>query len=129
MVKQNLIRVQVTYILGGGKALTSSSVPLQDIFLMIKRSHAIHDSFLIDAILPLSEEPTSMVFKLRVGVAQELILETPACKEPIPDDRMDVTEDVVVLLLEIESLFKVLLHKAEPNELVMIIFVLAQDFV
>ena len=77
----------------------------------------------------MSEEPASMVFELRVGVAQELILETPACKEPIPDDGMDVTQDVIVLVLEVESLFKVLVHEAEPNEMIMIIFVLPQDLV
>ena len=96
---------------------------------MFEGSHAIHDSLLIDTIFPLSEEPASMVFELRVGVAQELILETPTSKEPIPDDGMDITQDVIVLLIEVESLFKVLLHEAQSNELVMIIFVLPQDLV
>lgn len=86
----HLSGAQCCDVLGGRKALASPSVPLEDVLFVLKRAHLVDDGLLIDASLYLGQEPASVVFELRVRVAEERVLKPSASEETVFQDRVDV---------------------------------------
>lgn len=128
MILTNIIKAESIYVFCSRKALSSTSVPFQDIFLVFKGPHWVDDYFFIDTSFNLSQKPTCMILKLRIWVAQESVPKTSSSKEPILHNWVDIAKEVRAIIGEIESFIKVLLNKTDPDELVLIFSELSENF-
>ena len=117
IILQNKIIIQRCNILCSTKALSPPSIPLQNILLMIKSPHIVHDFLLRQAITlillkmtflikrqPGGVEPAGMILKLRVAIAQELEMHTSSSVDSIGDHRVDVPKKVLSCWMNIEVL-------------------------
>ena len=116
-------------VLGGRKALASPSVSLQDVLLVLEGAHLVDDGRLVDTTLYFGEEPAGVVLELGVRVAEEGVLEPSPREETVFQDGVDVAKEEPRVLVEVIALVEVVLDKAQPDKLDMVLFVLPQDLV
>lgn len=115
--------------LGGGKALASSRVPLENIGFLFEHSHAADDLVFCHPVVYSGQKPSCMVLQLRVRVAQEFQSHVVTHLKSKFDDRVNVSKKESLSISEVVALFQLLVDEAEADELVQVVLELSNDFV
>ena len=119
---------QLVNLFSGGKALTSSSVSFENVFLLVKSSQTLNHQIQVQLSLfafkgachSLCNVPARVALQLRIGVGEEGEFVWPKC-EPMRQDSVNVAYKQVEQVCEVVALLELVIHESNTSKVVSVL--------